>query len=114
MGRAVARDNTAGVLVLVINYTGDRIHFGLAVKRARREGIKVEMFVNGEDCVLTSADKSAGRRGLCGTMFIFKIAGAMAEAGELLDLAVFLGRGLCSVLQRMLLKLDLVFMERLE
>ena len=31
----------AGVLVLVINYTGDRIHFGLAVERARREGIKV-------------------------------------------------------------------------
>ena len=32
----------AGVLVLVINYTGDRIHFGLATERARREGIKVE------------------------------------------------------------------------
>ena len=40
------------------------------------------MFVNGEDCALTSADESAGRRGLCGTMFIFKIAGAMSEAGE--------------------------------
>ena len=32
----------AGVLVLVINYTGDRIHFGLATERARREGIKVQ------------------------------------------------------------------------
>ena len=31
----------AGVLVLVINYTGDRIHFGLATERARKEGIKV-------------------------------------------------------------------------
>lgn len=31
----------AGVLVLVINYTGDRIHFGLATERARREGVKV-------------------------------------------------------------------------
>ena len=29
------------MLVLVINYTGDRIHFGLAVERARKEGIKV-------------------------------------------------------------------------
>jgi len=86
--RAVARDSSAGVLVLVINYTGDRIHFGLAVERARREGIKVEMFVNGEDCALTSTDKSAGRRGLCGTMFIFKIAGAMAEAGECLETIV--------------------------
>jgi len=55
------------------------------VEQAVQEGWKVEMFVNGEDCALTSADKSAGRRGLCGTMFIFKIAGAMAEAGESLD-----------------------------
>jgi hypothetical protein len=31
----------AGVLVLVINYTGDRINFGLAVEKARREGLKV-------------------------------------------------------------------------
>ena len=52
--RAVAKDSSAGVLVLVINYTGDRIHFGLATERARREGIKVEMFVNGENCALTS------------------------------------------------------------
>ena len=47
--------------------------------------LQVEMFVSGEDCALTSADKSAGRRGLCGTMFIFKIAGAMAEAGKSLE-----------------------------
>ena len=46
---------------------------------------QVEMFVSGEDCALTSVDKSAGRRGLCGTMFIFKIAGAMAEAGKSLE-----------------------------
>merc|ERR1719394_1273867 len=62
--RAVAKDNPAGVLVLVINYTGDRIHFGLATERARREGIKVEMVVCGEDCALTSTDRTAGRRGL--------------------------------------------------
>ena len=57
-------------------------HEGWEEDTSYREGIKVEMFVNGEDCALTSTDKSAGRRGLCGTMFIFKIAGAMAEAGE--------------------------------
>lgn len=83
--RAIATDNPAGVLVLVINYTGDRINFGLAVEKAKHEGLKVEMFVNGEDCSLTTADKTAGRRGLCGTMFIFKIAGAMAERGESLE-----------------------------
>merc|ERR1719412_3035518 len=83
--RAVAANSGAGVLVLVINYTGDRIHFGLATERAREEGIKVEMVVCGEDCALTSTDKSAGRRGLCGTMFVFKIAGAMAEQGKPLE-----------------------------
>merc|ERR1719500_1939313 len=73
--RAVARDNPAGVLVLVFNYTGDRLNFGLATEQ-------VEMLVCGEDCALTSTDKSAGRRGLSGTMFVFKIAGAMAEEGR--------------------------------
>jgi len=83
--RAIATDNPAGALVLVINYTGDRINFGLAVEKARNLGLKVEMFVNGEDCALTTSDKTAGRRGLCGTMFIFKIAGAMAEQGRSLQ-----------------------------
>ena len=63
-------------------------HEGWEEDTSYREGIKVEMFVNGEDCALTSTDKSAGRRGLCGTMFIFKIAGAMAEAGESFDTIV--------------------------
>ena len=63
-------------------------HEGWEEDTSYREGIKVEMFVNGEDCALTSTDKSAGRRGLCGTMFIFKIAGVMAEAGESFDTIV--------------------------
>ena len=40
-----------GVLVLVINYTGDRIHFGLAVERARKEGIKVRRVTIYKDSV---------------------------------------------------------------
>ncbi|KAL8585787.1 hypothetical protein ACOMHN_037350 [Nucella lapillus] len=72
---------TGGVLVVVKNYTGDRLNFGLAVERGRGEGIKVDMVVVAEDCALTSADKTAGRRGLCGTVFIHKIAGALAQKG---------------------------------
>jgi len=83
--RAIAKDNKAGALIIVINYTGDRINFGLAVEKARHEGMKVDMFVCGEDCALTTADKTAGRRGLCGTMFVFKIVGAMAERGDSLE-----------------------------
>ncbi|KAK7492352.1 hypothetical protein BaRGS_00016449 [Batillaria attramentaria] len=79
--RAIGKGNPAGVLVVVKNYTGDRLNFGLAVERAKAEGIKVDMVVVGEDCALTSTDKTAGRRGLCGTVLVHKIAGALAEKG---------------------------------
>jgi len=74
-----------GVLLIVKNYTGDRLHFGKAAEKAKSEGIRTEMVVVGEDCALTSKDKSAGRRGLCGTVFVHKIAGAMAECGNSLN-----------------------------
>jgi hypothetical protein len=64
---------TAGVLVIVKSYTGDRLNFGLAVERAKGEGIKVDMVVVAEDCALASADRTAGKRGLCGTVFIHKV-----------------------------------------
>ena len=64
---------TAGSLIIVKNYTGDRLNFGLAAERAKADGLKVNMVVIGEDCALTSSDKTAGRRGLCGTVFIHKV-----------------------------------------
>ena len=81
--RAVA--NPAGTLAIVTNYTGDRLNFGIAVEKARSEGIRVEMVVVGDDCALPSVSKTAGRRGLCGTVLVSKIAGAMAEQGCDLD-----------------------------
>jgi len=57
----------------VANYTGDRLNFGLAVERARQEGVNLEVVVVGEDCALTTCDKTAGRRGLSGTLIIFKV-----------------------------------------
>ncbi|XP_041354639.1 triokinase/FMN cyclase-like isoform X2 [Gigantopelta aegis] len=83
--RAIGKDNPAGVLLIVKNYTGDRLNFGLAAERAKAEGIKVDMVVVGEDCALTSTDKTAGRRGLCGTVLIHKIAGGLAEQGLCLE-----------------------------
>ena len=64
---------SGGTLVIVKNYTGDRLNFGIATERARGEGIEVDMVVVGEDCALTSDDKSAGRRGLAGTLFVHKV-----------------------------------------
>ncbi|NXW71906.1 TKFC cyclase, partial [Hirundo rustica] len=82
--RAVARAGAAGVLLIVKNYTGDRLNFGMALERARAEGADVRMVVVGDDCAFTAPGK-AGRRGICGTVLIHKVAGALAEAGASLD-----------------------------
>lgn len=79
-------------MVIIKNYTGDRVNFGLAVERAKAEGIKVDMVVVGEDCALTSSDKTAGRRGLCGTVIMHKICGALAEEGRPLEEIVEIAR----------------------
>lgn len=65
--------SSAGALVIVKNYTGDRINFGLSMERAKAEGIACDMVVVGEDCALSSHDKTAGRRGLGGTIFVHKV-----------------------------------------
>ncbi|XP_023931486.1 triokinase/FMN cyclase-like isoform X2 [Lingula anatina] len=83
--RAVGKGNKGGVLLCVANYTGDRLTFGIAFERAKRENINIKMVVVGEDCALTSADKSAGRRGMCGFIVTWKLAGALAEEGRPLE-----------------------------
>ncbi|XP_072254189.1 triokinase/FMN cyclase-like, partial [Pyxicephalus adspersus] len=70
--RTVAHAGAAGVLLLVKNYTGDRLNFGLALERARQEGIEVDMVVIADDCAFISPSK-AGRRGLCGIVLIHKM-----------------------------------------
>ncbi|AMH43519.1 MULTISPECIES: dihydroxyacetone kinase subunit DhaK [Burkholderiaceae] len=77
--RAVA--GPAGVLLIVKNYTGDRFNFGLAAEIARAEGIAVEMVIVADDVALSASGEHAGRRGLAGTVFVHKIAGAAAAEG---------------------------------
>ncbi len=71
----------AGTLLIVKNYTGDRLNFGLAAELARSEGHTVEMVVVGDDVALAGSVEYAGRRGLAGTVLVHKIAGSAAEAG---------------------------------
>src|SRR5476649_2395047 len=78
--RAVA--GPAGVLLIVKNYTGDRFNFGLAAEIARAEGIAVEMVIVADDVALSAHGEHAGRRGLAGTVFLHKIAGAAAAEGR--------------------------------
>lgn len=80
--RAVA--GPAGVLLIVKNYTGDRLNFGLAAELARADGVAVEMVIVADDVAL-DIDNAVGARGIAGTVLVHKLAGAAAEAG--LDLA---------------------------
>eukprot|EP00249_Psilotum_nudum_P013807 c24525_g1_i1 orf=256-2034(+) len=70
-----------GCLLIVKNYTGDRLNFGLAAEQAKSEGFKVEVVIVGDDCALPPPRGITGRRGLAGTLFVHKVAGAAAAAG---------------------------------
>lgn len=72
----------AGCVLVVKNYTGDRLNFGLAAARARELGLNVNMVVVEDDIALPDI---ARPRGVAGTLFVHKIAGAVAEAGGDLD-----------------------------
>jgi len=72
----------AGCLLIVKNYTGDRLNFGLAAERARAFGLKVAMVIVDDDVALPDLPQP---RGVAGTLFVHKICGAMAEAGEDLE-----------------------------
>ena len=71
-----------GALLIVKNYTGDRINFGLAAERAKSEGIKVRMVVVGDDVALPDVTQP---RGVAGTLFVHKIAGEAARQGKSLE-----------------------------
>ena len=73
-----AATGPAGCLLIVKNYTGDRLNFGLAAERARAEGLAVEMVIVADDIALPELPQP---RGVAGTLFVHKIAGHLAEAG---------------------------------
>jgi dihydroxyacetone kinase len=74
----LAVTGSAGCLLIVKNYTGDRLNFGLAAERARQFGIDVEMVIVDDDVALPDLPQA---RGVAGTIFVHKIAGALAENG---------------------------------
>ena len=71
-----------GVLLIVKNYTGDRLNFGMAAEMARTEGIQVAAAYVADDVALAQAQDRAGRRGIAGTVLVHKIAGAAAAEGR--------------------------------
>src|ERR1700734_3295702 len=75
----------SGVLHIVKNYTGDVLNFQMAAELASDEGIEVVSVVVNDDVAVQDALYTAGRRGVGATVFVEKIAGALAEEGA--DLA---------------------------
>jgi phosphoenolpyruvate---glycerone phosphotransferase subunit DhaK len=82
---AQAVNGGAGVLFIVKNYTGDVLNFQMAAELAAEEGITVETVLVDDDVAVKDSTWTAGRRGTGATVFVEKIAGALAEKGA--DLA---------------------------
>ena len=76
-----AVDGGKGVLLVIKNYTGDVMNFEMAADMARDEGIKVAQVITADDVAVENSTWTTGRRGIAGTVFVHKIAGAAAESG---------------------------------
>ncbi|BDR67543.1 dihydroxyacetone kinase subunit DhaK [Clostridium tetani] len=80
-----AVDGGRGVLLVIKNYSGDVMNFEMAKDMAEMEGIQVEAVVVNDDVAVEDSTYTTGRRGIAGTIFIHKIAGAKAEKGASLE-----------------------------
>ena len=96
-------DNTSDILVIIKNYTGDRLNFGLAIEKARNTfGYEnIELLICDDDCAIEKVSHSTGKRGLCGVILLHKIAGAMSAIGRpLLEITLLCRNLLASRLLR--------------
>ncbi|MDR6230158.1 dihydroxyacetone kinase [Pseudomonas sp. SORGH_AS199] len=91
----------AGALLVVKNYTGDRLNFGLAAELARSEGIPVETVLVADDAALRHTVAPERRRGIAGTVLIHKLVGAAAAAGRPLAEVAALARAASAELRSM-------------
>lgn len=80
-----AVDAGKGVLLVIKNYTGDVMNFEMAMEMAQMEGIEVDKVVVADDVAVQDSLYTVGRRGVAGTVFVHKIAGALAEEGASLS-----------------------------
>ncbi|WP_168379246.1 dihydroxyacetone kinase subunit DhaK [Acinetobacter cumulans] len=75
-----------GVLMIIKNYSGDMMNFQNGAALATEDGIKVDYVKMADDIAVKDSLYTVGRRGVAGTVFVHKIAGAAASKGlELAD-----------------------------
>ena len=82
---AKAVDSGAGVLMVIKNYSGDLMNSQMAEEMAEFEDLKVVRVIVDDDVAVKNSTFTSGRRGIAGTVFVHKIAGAKAAQGA--DLA---------------------------
>ncbi|MEC2872866.1 dihydroxyacetone kinase subunit DhaK [Bacillus bombysepticus] len=70
-------DTGSGVLLIVKNYSGDIMNFEMA----EAQGIPIATVIVNDDIAINNSSQTMRRRGISGTIFVHKIAGAMAEKG---------------------------------
>jgi dihydroxyacetone kinase-like protein len=90
-----------GVLLLVNNYTGDKMAFEMAAELSEADGIKVKTLFIDDDVSVKDSTWTVGRRGVAGNFFVMKAVGAAAEAGADLDELVRIGEKVNSVTRTM-------------
>ena len=90
-----------GVLLLVNNYTGDRMAFEMAQEMAEAEDIIVRTLFIDDDVSVQNSTYTVGRRGVAGNFFVMKAVGAAAEEGADLDEVVRIGEKVNSVTRTM-------------
>ena len=90
-----------GVLLLVNNYTGDRMAFEMAQELAEADGLKVTTLFIDDDVAVQDSLYTVGRRGVAGNFFVMKACGAKAEEGAELEEVVRVGEKVNSVARTM-------------
>ena len=90
-----------GVLLLVNNYTGDRMAFEMAQELSEADGLTVRTLFIDDDVSVQDSTYTVGRRGVAGNFFVLKAVGAAAERGADLDELYRIGEKVNSVTRTM-------------
>lgn len=90
-----------GVLLLVNNYTGDRMAFDMAQEMSLADGVNVKTLFIDDDVSVKDSTYTVGRRGVAGNFFVMKAVGAASEAGADLDELIRIGEKVNSVTRTM-------------
>ncbi|KAI1812622.1 dihydroxyacetone kinase [Poronia punctata] len=95
-----------GAILVITNYTGDCLHFGLAAEKANAKGHKCRMIICGDDVSVGKNGSLVGRRGLAGQLGVLKVMGGASGAGGSLDQVYDLGVAFSQQLASIAVTLD--------